>query len=331
MSINEFLSKNNIELLRDVILDENIFRNRTNDEMIKLINIIFNKIIKQFYENEKNKFKNLIEMNKQFIKIIINYININFPIQQNTQTNLHNNNNNNNLTSSKNLITSEDIQQNRLSQFEKELNIKQQEFTNAITLPVPPTPNFSDKLDEPISEMGMAIKQMMAQRNYDIEMFNNTINKNDSSNWLQSQETSIKNDRINKSTIENNTNIDTNTNMNINSNTTNNKIKYIKIDNKDIDFNIQNEAIDLNKKQLSWSDTNETIEYNTLESIKDNNNDNNNNIFKKLKFVSNNDNNYVKTNENRIAELENKVDTLNGKIDMILKLLENKNTDNFGI
>lgn len=339
MSVNDFLSKNNVQLIWEILIDEDIFKNRTKD-IITNIQISFNKIIKDFYDSEKNKYSDLMNMNKQFIKIILNYINKYFPLKQNT-TSISNIPYQNNS-----LITSEDIQQNRISQFEKELSIKQQEFTNAITLPVPPTPNFSDKLDEPIGEIGLAIKQMMAQRKYDTELINQNINKNDSSNWLRSQETSVKNDRLNVQQNNNTQNINNKSNENIkNMNNiadkyvenymNNSKIKYIKIDNKDIiDIDIQREAIDLNKKQLSWSADNITIEYNELDSIDndsklDNNDDNNNNnidsnnILNKLKLLPN-DSNKTSKNTNYYTRLENKVDNLNNKLDMILKLLERK-------
>ena len=342
MSINDFLSKSNIEMLWDLMMDEDIFKNRTKDVIININNLL-NKLIKEFYESEKHKYNNLIDMNKQFIKIILNYINRLFPIKQNTQ-NIQNTQNTQNIqntqnTQNKQLITSEDIQQNRMTQFEKELTIKQQEFTNAITLPLPPTPNFSDKLDEPISEMGNVIKQMMAQRKYDTEIFNQQLTKNDQ-NWLQSQETSIKNEKINKSQ-ENNKN---NNISNDDKQYSNYKVKYIKIDNKDIiDFDIQKEVIDLNKKQLSWSDNNTTIEYNeynesdNITNIIPNKINNNFNILSKLKILpenninnnnNNNDNDNNNTNNIKFINLENKVNDLSNKLDTLIELIRNKNIIN---
>lgn len=322
MSINDFLSKNNIQMIWDVIMDEDIFKNRTKETKIN-INNLFNKLIKEFFESEKNKYNNLIDMNKQFIKIILNYINRLYPIRQNSQNILN--------TQNKQLITSEDIQQNRMTQFEKDFTIKQQEFTSAITLPVPPTPNFSDKLDEPISEIGLAVKQMMAQRKYDTEIFNKQLNKNDinDSNWLQSQETSIKNEKLNNKPIENkqNNNKYKNENDILNNNY---KVKYIKIDNKDIiDFTIEKEVIDLNKKQLSWSDNNMTIEYNESDTVTNKMN-NDFNILSKLKMIptnnnENNNENNDNNNNKKIINLENKVNELNNKLDSLIELIKSKN------
>jgi SHS2 domain-containing protein len=101
----------------------------------------------------------------------------------------------------KQLITFEDIQNDRVSLFEKELNKKQEEFTNAMSIPTPPVPNFSDTLDQPLSEIELEIKRIQEQRNYDIEMINNTNKNNNASineNWLKPLETSIKNEKLMK-------------------------------------------------------------------------------------------------------------------------------------
>ena len=47
-----------------------------------------------------------------------------------------------------------------------------------MALPVPEKPNFSDKLDEPMSEMEIALKNAISQRNYDIEQVSKNISIN---------------------------------------------------------------------------------------------------------------------------------------------------------
>jgi hypothetical protein len=348
MSVNNFLSKDNVELIWDVIMDEDVIQNKTKDIIIDINNAL-NKLIRDFYNSERTKFPNLVEMNKYFITLMLNYIS-NYISNANSNMNKKNQNQNQNQyqlqqfnqnnINQKEPITSEDIQQNRVSQFEKELQKKQQEFQNAVTMQMPPIPNFSDKLDEPIGEIEMEVKKMMAQRNYDVETFTNNMNKsgNENNNWLQSQETSIKNEKMQNNNNNNIKNENVTTNINTNTNTnTNSKIKYIKIGEQELNnVDIQKEAIDLNKKQISWSDNNVQIEYN---EYNDNNKYNNqyndnqynsglninnpNNIFKKLKLLPMTENS---SNDNdKINKLENKVDNLNSKIDLILKLLENRN------
>ena len=78
MSVVDFLSKSNIKLIWDLLIDEEIFKNKSRD-IIENINKTFNQYIIPFYENEKQKTTSLIELNKKFISIILNYVNKNFP------------------------------------------------------------------------------------------------------------------------------------------------------------------------------------------------------------------------------------------------------------
>ena len=96
----------------------------------------------------------------------------------------------------KELITYEDIQNDRKSQFEKDLGRIQDEFTNSMTLPVPEVPTFADNYeDTPISEMDKMIQEMTAKRNYEVDQINRN-QQNIANDWLQPQETSIKTDKF---------------------------------------------------------------------------------------------------------------------------------------
>ena len=94
MSINDFLSKENIGIIWDVLMDNGVLKNKPK-EIIDEINVVIKKIITSFYENEKQNANNLVELNKKFITLIINYVNKNFnnnkiktpQIQQTNQTN----------------------------------------------------------------------------------------------------------------------------------------------------------------------------------------------------------------------------------------------------
>jgi hypothetical protein len=211
-----------------------------------------------------------------------------------------------------------------------------------MTLPVPPVPKFSDKLEDgPISEMEKAIQEITAQRNYDVEQINrnnnNSITNSNVDNWLKPQETSLKSDKLsNHMQITNNTN---NTNNNTNNNS-GNKLKYIKIENNDLDSNIyQNQIIDLGnkeyespKKNVTWGvneiyDKNEATEVNGIkleieEIEKDNTNDND--IFKLFKRIpKKQDEQTIQTNEDKILILQQDVKNLNNKLDFIIELLKN--------
>jgi len=292
MSINDFLEKENLELLWEVLIDEPLIKQLC-DSVIKYKTLmhIFQSNLNEFFNAEKNNCNNLIELNKKYILLIINYI---------IKTNNNNQNTNPIHESStqpqykkikihddepiKQSITFEDIHNDRMNLFEKELNKKQEEFTNAMTLPVPSLPNFSDKLDEPMSEIELEIKRIQEQRNYDIEMINNTnknTNASSDANWLKPQETSIKNEKL----IKINNTITTAHNNNNNNNNNNNK-------------------------HITWEDE-QTIHQ-----------DDEINIFGKLKKItsSNDSTNIVIPNyQTQIDEIKKEILTLNEKLDLILQ------------
>lgn len=298
MSTNDFLTKQNVDLLWEVIIDDDLFKNKPK-ELINQIANIFNQKLRAFYESEKNNSNNLMNMNKKFVGLMLNQSygiisNLNKPQIQNKNK------------ISRDLITSSDLQTERISQFEKELSQKQNEFSNAMSLPVPPTPKFSDtNLDEPISEMELEIKKVLDQRNYDIEQVSKNLNKSNADSWLKPQETSLKNEKtpsINNSIMNSNSGIQ-------------NKLKYIKIDNDNIEnIVIKKDIIDLNqKKHITWEDENINLKI-TEESEEDN-------IFKKLKKITPQSDDLINNNINRLNILEDKLEALNTKIDFIIKIL----------
>jgi hypothetical protein len=320
MSINDFLTKQNVNMIWEILLDEDVLKNKSKEIIIDVSDVV-NKNIKGFYENEKKITNNLIDLNKKFITLIINYINKKYPSHVEPLQKQP-------IQSQEKSITYNDFQSERISQFEKDLTKRQSEFTNAMTSTVPQAPNFSDKLDEPMSEMETALKNVISQRNYDMEQVNKNLNTNQNDNWLKGTETSIKNEKLSiLPSIKNNISNDKNINQN---NNQDNRLKYIKIDSNPIENNILNkDMIDLNnndqkkqKKHISWEDNN------------NNNNNNNNNIniniseldtetdsfFNKLKILPTKK--YTEDNNvYRINNLEIKMDDLIDKVDKICSAL----------
>ena len=301
MSTNDFLTKQNVDLLWEVIIDDDLFKNKPK-ELINQIGSIFTQNLRGFNEAEKNNSSNLMSMNKRFIGLMLNHSR-SIIIS------------NKNPVKTKDLITSSDLQTERISQFEKDLSQRQNEFTNAMSLPVPPVPKFSDNnLDEPISEMELAIKKAVEQRNYDIEQVNKTLSKsNNADSWLKPQETSVKAEKIiplknQKSDY-------------VQESFVQNYLKTIKIDNENIENTvIKKDIIDLNKqKHISWEDENISLQIN--ENEEDNIIDDN--IFKKLKKINPEIDDSLSIN-NRMNILEDKLNGLNNKIDLILQLLSEK-------
>jgi len=311
MSVNDFLTKQNVDLLWEVIIDDELFKNKPK-ELINEIGNMFTQNLRGFNEFEKNNLTNLMSMNKKFIGLMLNR----------SRSIIISNKNPTTVQNQKELITSSDLQSERMSQFEKDLSQKQSEFTNAMSLPVPPVPKFSDtNLDGPMGEIDLAIKKALEQRNYDIEQLNKTLSKsNQDSSWLKSQETSVKSEKLiplNKSS----------------QNTNQNSIKYIKIEEENIKTSInKKDIIDLNpKKHITWQDDNISLQI-TEEKEKEEDDIFENNIFKKLKKITKQSDDTNDTNvsndiesyniNTRMNILEDKLEGLNNKVDLIIKLLQ---------
>jgi hypothetical protein len=292
MSVNNFLSKENISTLWDVITDEDIFKFLSKDIQNKVLQV-FTQNLKGFFDNEKIKTNLLMDMNKKYIILLLEHIKKIYP-QQPNKIKIHDE-----IIpkSPKEAITYEEIHNDRKSQFDKDLNNRQEDFINAMSIKVPPVPDFTDKLvEEPIMEMDKIIKEMMMQRNYEIEVINKNVSSVNDDSWLQSQETSIKKEK----------NTDTNTETDI--------------DIIDIDRNSV-----LNKKNVSWG-YNETREYKENDKIIEDT------IFKKLKKISNENSNVFindtselnNLNENKLNNLENQIKILNDRVNLILNILQSK-------
>jgi hypothetical protein len=296
MSVSNFLTKTNVAMIWDVISDEDMFKFLSKDIQSKITEVFTNNL-KGFYENEILKNNTLIDMNKKYILLMLNFIKTNHTQQPNKIT-IHEEIS---PTNQKNLITYEEIQNDRKSQFEKDLFKRQEEFTNSMTLKAPPVPEFNDKNENrPITEMEKIIKEMTAQRNYEVEEINRGFNTQmQDDTWLKPQETSIKNEKYQPDIFISQT-VNTNTNT---------KLKYLKIENEEISLNNSNTFEP--KRTVTWGE-NATKEFEENEII---NNDNliEQNIFKKLKRVGDKDNSNkndedVKRNiiniTNRLSEMQ---------------------------
>ena len=77
MSISDFLSNQNIKLIWEVLIDEDVLKNKAND-VFQHTNKMIVQTIELFYEKEKQTVTNLTELNKKFITYIIHYLNKNF-------------------------------------------------------------------------------------------------------------------------------------------------------------------------------------------------------------------------------------------------------------
>lgn len=292
MNINNFLNKENLTTLWDVISDEDIFKFLSRDIQSKIAQLFSNNV-KGFFEIEKTKTNSLVDINKRYIMLILNHIKKTYTQQMPNKIKILDE------TPTKEFITAEELQNERKSQFDKDLNKRQEEFENIMAVKAPPVPNFLDKYeDKPIGEMDKIIKEMTAKRNYDVEQITKNTVVDDS--WLKPQETSLKSEKITKEP------------QSINES----RFKYL---------NIENQQQSPTKKTVTWGNNAETSDSEIEE-----------NIFKKLKKVKqpemevdnnislsfeeiNND-----SNEDKIRELQSEVKSLNSKLDMIIELLKKK-------
>jgi len=288
MNYSNFISKENISTLWEVISDEDVFKFLSKDKQNNIYEIFIDNI-KGFFDVEKKNINNLIDMNKKYIVLIIYYINKNYPTQLNKIKILENPN----LKEENELITYEEIQNDKKSKFELDLIKKEEEFMEAITLKVPPVPNFTDNfVDEPIDEMEQKIKEMTEKRKYDIEIINRNYEKNNNQlNFLQSQETSIKNEKF-----KHKENILT----------------------KNVSWGI-NEEFEINSTNEILKETDE-ITNETFKKTDENINEIN--LFSKLKKIKVDNQN---TQEDRIKNIEENITELNKKVDIIIDLFYKNN------
>ena len=152
-NVTYFLNNENVKVLWDVITDEDIIKRQSREFQENILNL-FRSNLKGFYDVESSKTTSLVDMNKKYILLILNYTNK--QITQNVKPEYKKIKILDEIPQKKvnELITYEEIQNDKRSQFDKDLNRRQEDFTNSMALPVPPVPKFTDNLEEgPISEI----------------------------------------------------------------------------------------------------------------------------------------------------------------------------------
>jgi len=313
-SVQNFIKKDNIDTIWDVIIDEEMFKFLSRDIQSNVLKL-FNENIKGFFETERIKQTSLIEMNKKYILLILNYIKKNYPNNMPNKIKIYQD------SETKESSTYEEIQNEKKTQFEKDLMKRQEEFTNAMALPLPEVPDFTDKFtDSPISGMEKIIKEITAKRNYDIEQINrkNQEKIENADNWLKPQETSIKSEKLITKTNEHE------------QPNNQNRLKYLNNQDKNLDKNLDNNTIIEKNKNVSWGLNEEFYLHTSLEKIEEDE-EYENNIFKKLKKVPSSLENITLTMnddspnvEERLTHIEKTLEKYNNKMDKILELLQNR-------
>jgi hypothetical protein len=254
-SLSQFTNKPNLKLLWDVLLDElNI--NKTNTKLIGNIRTVFESNINPFSSRANPKLQ-IMELNKQFLSQVVLAVNRLFPTLKQEQNIKRITISDEEISDFKEPYKIEDIHASRQSEFEKEVERKRMEMENYMTPQKPRELDFSDRnLDGKIKAMDSLVADKMAQRNFEIEQFQNnnySSSSIDPEKWLTPKETSVKNEKTimepkvaalepkvieQKSIIKNNQN---------------SKLKHISIDsNNNITLSI--DEIESKNKKVSWDD-----------------------------------------------------------------------------
>jgi ATP-dependent Lon protease len=182
MNINNkiinFLSKHNIIMLWDIIIQNNLVKDK---KQIHIVEEYFNKLVYEFYETEKINNISLIIMNKNFIVFFITKLNTFYNSLSYQQPNT--------IASQekKQNITFEDIQREKKELFDIELQRKTQEFNDSMALSVPPIPNFSDNIqEEPLNTImtTKVIQNIKEMRQNDEKIFTQNSNKQITTNEM---------------------------------------------------------------------------------------------------------------------------------------------------
>jgi hypothetical protein len=301
----EFIASENVELLWEIIMEEDIVKVIPKNRTYEFRQFYIGQI-KQYSEYVVGRNTNipLVKINQDFITGFIKKIQP-APQQQQQQQQSQ--------PKTKELYTAEEIQTDKRSQFESELTRKQNEFKNAMTVPVPEIPKFGDQLDKPIgSAMDELIAKTLAERNYDVQMIQKqNANPNGIANveqFLKGQETSVKAAKPGYNPTPSVTQQQQN------------QIKYIKIGD-DVDDNAlkTTNVIDLSspklerqdKKNVSWGN-NEYQEYTQQNTV-----ENQNTLFSKLKYITPN-NNEVEGLKSEINDLKTQIRIINDKFDKLI-------------
>jgi hypothetical protein len=259
-NLSQFTNKQNLSLLWEVLLDElNI--NISNKYIVNNIRTVFESNINPF-SSRANPNSNIMELNKQFLSQVVLAVHRLFPNLKNLN---EESNNIKKITISDEDVLEpykiEDIHSLRQNDFEKEVERKRMDMENYMTPQKPRELNFSDKnSDSKIKSMDSLIADKMAQRNLEIEQFQNNNNSLEPEKWLVSKETSVKNEKtfIAKQKSINNSN-------------SNSRLKHISFDsNNNVTLSINEIEPKLSKK-VSWDNQ---LQYDEEPTI---------NIFNKLK------------------------------------------------
>ena len=186
----EFITNDNVEMLWDVILDDDNIKGQISRDQ-QLTNKMRKHYIGQMklFVEKNNVNTSLFEMNKLFIATFMNSLTPPSSYKKLDLSKIS--------PAEENIITIEELHNDRLNNFEKTLEEKQKEFTNAMTLPTPKIPNFSDEKDKPVYQSNVQdlVNKAMEERKLELS---STNDKNTTNDWISTEETFFNNNNNNR-------------------------------------------------------------------------------------------------------------------------------------
>lgn len=171
---NEFLTDANAQMIWDIMQESRVYNDVEYQDQIE-IRKHFIQNMRSFYEQKGRSIPHLFEQNKLFISAVLNeYRAKEKPFK-------------------KEVYTAKEIQAERASQFERDLDKRRNDFENSIAVQKPLAPVFADKMDKPISEMSALIAKTMAERELEINQIHQGLTR---SPQLQTpMETSVRHEK----------------------------------------------------------------------------------------------------------------------------------------
>jgi hypothetical protein len=190
-NLSKFLTKQNLNLLWEVLLDE-LHIDTNNKSFVTNIRTIFESNINPFTKNVLQNAQ-LVILNKQFLSQVVIAVNRLFPNLKQEQEFKRIQ-----ISSEETPLSDpykiEDIRESRQISFEKQVNLKRADFENSINLNKPKELNFTENSDDDkIIEMDALIAETVARRKFDIEQIQHTV---DDDNWLHLQPQKITNIKL---------------------------------------------------------------------------------------------------------------------------------------
>lgn len=184
--VHPFLQQANVSMLWEVIADEEAFRFLSMDAQQSVYQL-FHANLKGFCDKERTRASSLVDLNKKYVLLILSHVKKQLGAMPSKLV-IHPE------LPPKEAITIEDIQSARRSQFDMDVSRHKQNFDSFNAVQPPPTPSFADAhTDTPIQEIDKILKNMQAQRNYEVNTFAPSPSSATSAeSWLTPQETSLK-------------------------------------------------------------------------------------------------------------------------------------------